>query len=666
MLFAILALALAAPAAIAEVSLPSVLSDHMVLQRDQEVRIWGKAAAGENVTVSFAGQQVSAQADADGNWSIRLSALPASSDGRTLTITGSNTIELTDVLVGEVWVASGQSNMEFAVAGSANAQQEIADSGNDQIRMWTAERAVSSEPAFDVPGSWQVASPQTTGGFSAVAYFFARQLQEELDVPVGVMHSSWGGTPVEAWTSRPVLDSIEWAQPILHRYRDALETYDQRIQEYNDAMSQWEQFRDGPANTGFAAGYANADFDDSQWQTMALPQRWENAGLNKDGVVWFRRTVELPDGWAGQALTLSLGPIDDGDTTYINGTRVGELAASTRGGWQVPRTYNIPAELVGEGALTLAVRVVDLSGEGGIWGRPEQLSLARADGQGDALSLVGEWRYLLSQEINASNRAVQPRGLPFGPDHPHAPAGLFNGMINPILPYTIRGAIWYQGESNASRAQQYRQLFPAMIQDWRARWGQGDFPFLFVQLANYRAATDEVVDDEWAHLRDAQLNTLRTVPNTGMATIIDIGDANDIHPRNKQDVGLRLASWALVHTYEQDDVVASGPIYQPGALTVNAGRATVGFDLFGGELEVRGDGPLRGFTIAGEDQVFHHASARIVNGSVEVWSEDVPNPAAVRYAWENNPTEANLVNEEGLPASPFRTDDWPGPTDGRY
>jgi len=673
LLITLLAVVLAAPAALAEVTLPSVFGDHMVLQRDQEVRVWGKAKPGEQVIVTFAGVQNQAKADKKGDWSVKLPAHPASAKGQTLTIQGKNTIEIKDVLVGEVWVASGQSNMQWNVSNSLNAKEEIAGSANDQIRMWTAAQSVKTKPAFDVNGSWAVASPKTTGGFSAVAYFYARHLQQELGVPVGILHSSWGGTPVEAWTSRDKLSQIDWAKPILDRYDAAIKAYPKAKRDYDKAYKRWEQTRNGPKNTGVTSGYAKPDFDDSKWKTMALPQQWEKAGLNIDGVVWFRKTIDLPAGWEGQTLKLSLGPIDDGDTTYVNATQVGQTAASNRGGWERPRNYNVHNSLVKKGKLTLAVRVVDLSGEGGIWGKPEQLTLSRADGKGEAMSLAGDWKYHLAHELNAKNRPTPRPGALFGPDHPHSPAGLFNGMINPIVPYTIKGAIWYQGESNASRAEQYYKLFPGMIDDWRKRWGQGEFPFLFVQLANYRQPTDKVVDTDWAHLRSAQLRTLRRTNNTGMAVTIDIGEANDIHPRNKQDVGIRLALWALGDTYGKKNLVKSGPLFQGHLPKAVGGKNSieVSFIMAGGGLSVRGDGPLQGFTIAGKDGKFVVAQAEIIKEQdnapfkVRVWSDKVKVPFAVRYAWEDNPTEASLINEEGLPASPFRTDDFKGPTDGR-
>ncbi len=671
-----------APAALAEVVLPSVFGDHMVLQRDVPVRIWGKASPGEEVSVQLVpegdgvkdGSLAAATADKDGNWQATIKGMPAGKSWklRISSAQSEKRYEFGDVVFGEVWVASGQSNMEWVVANSDNASEEIANSANNDIRMWTAQRTVKAQPAFDVPGGWAVASPQTTGDFSAVAYFFARQLQKELGVPVGVLHSSWGGTPVESWTSRGALEQIDWARPILERIDTAAKDYDERLAQFNAAVKRWEDTRNGPANTGFEAGYAKSDFDDSTWKTMKLPRNWESVGLDKDGVVWFRKTIDLPDGWAGQKLKLELGPIDDGDTTYLNNTQIGQTEPYLNGVWQRDRTYDVPAELVTQGKLTIAVRVVDLSGNGGIYGKPEQLKLTRADGQGEAISLAGDWRYVFAHEINSDNRPVRPPARPFGPDHPHAAAGLFNGMIAPITPYTVKGTIWYQGEANAWRAQQYRKLFPGLIEDWRKQFSNPDMPFLFVQLANYRATSDKVEDTDWPHLRDAQLHTLRTVKNTGMAVTIDIGAANDIHPRNKQDVGLRLARWALHDTYGKTDVVKSGPILKGAdGDPANKQHALLTFETFGSGLKVRGEGPLRGFSVSDGRGNFVHANAQIVESDqgkatvVRVWSDDIKQPYTVRYAWEDNPDEANLVNEEGLPASPFRTDDWKGPTDDR-
>ena len=666
----------------AEIEVPSVISDHMVLQVGRDARLWGTAEPGETIFISLTRttargeSEVGAefQADADGHWQTQIPGderIRPTGSVWSMTITGSaseNTIEVEDILVGEVWVASGQSNMAWTVNRSANAQAEIAAADYPQIRMWTARHIVAGEPQADVPGQWVVCSPQTVANFSAVGYFFARSLHQGLDMPVGILHSSWGGTPVEAWTSRPKLDQVEWAGPILQRFDDAMEHYGERIAEYERKMAQFRESQNGPAVTDEERGFVANDFDDAQWETMQLPQTWEQAGLEDlDGVVWYRRSVTIPQGWAGQALVLELGPIDDFDTTYFDGARVGRTGPNVNDSWQTPRSYSIPANKVEAGEFTIAIRVVDPHGGGGFGGEADQMQLRPADEDvaGDPISLSGDWRYHITHRIDPANIVSQAPAKPFGPDHPHSPAGLYNAMIAPITPYTIRGAIWYQGESNASRAQQYQALFPAMIQDWRQQWDQGDFPFLFVQLANFRRHVAQPVEEDWAYLREAQTMVLDSLENTGMAVITDIGNANNIHPTNKQDVGARLARWALVETYGQEGA-KSGPLFA-GDTNVVDGKMLVQFDAFGSTLAVGEGQELGGFEIAGEDQQFFNASAQIseTDGTVTVWSDEVPAPVAVRYAWKNNPSDANLVNEEGLPASPFRTDDWAGPTDGR-
>ncbi|XAM00546.1 hypothetical protein OT109_03980 [Phycisphaeraceae bacterium D3-23] len=661
---------LLAPAALADVSLPSVIGDHMVLQRDAEVRIWGWADAGEQVDLVFAGQEHSVRADADGNWSVMLDAMEASAQGRPLVIEGTNRIEIADVLVGEVWVASGQSNMAWTVSNSDNPQEEIANANHPGLRMWTARRTVAQAPQRDVPGQWQVCSPQTVGGFSAVGYYFARELYQRLDVPVGILHSSWGGTPSEAWTSREKLDTVESAGPMLERYDNMLDGYDERLAAFEEALADYNAKLNGPSMTDEEAGFVANDFDDSEWENATLPGGWETAGHGDlDGVMWYRRTVTIPANWAGKPLVLELGPIDDFDVTWFNGQQVGATGPNVQNAWQSPRTYRIPARHVVAGEVTVAVRMFDAHGGGGFHGQAAQMKLRPADANvGEPIALAGDWRYRITHELDPADAATQRPARPVGPDHPHSPAGLYNGMIAPIVPYTIQGAIWYQGESNAGRAEQYETIFPAMIHDWREQWNQGEFPFLFVQLANFRAYVDQPTDTPWTHLQNAQLHTLLTVPNTGMATIIDIGAANDIHPRNKQDVGLRLALWALADTYGMD-VVKSGPIWRTDKLLVVDGRIELEFANLGSPMAIRGEGPLTGFTIAGEDGQFVPANAEIGDQNergalITVWSPDVPNPVHVRYAWKDNPEDANLVNEEGLPAPPFRTDDLPGPTDG--
>lgn len=489
----------------ADVTLPAVIGDNMVLQRGVEARVWGMAEPGEKVTVRLCEHEVSAVADASGDWQVKLPTMAAGGPFE-MTVAGNNTIPVRNVLIGEVWVCSGQSNMAMSVSSSFNAAAEIRAANHPGIRLFSVRRKVSEEPLRDCEGAWAVCSPQTVGGFSAVGYFFGRTLHETLGVPVGLINSSWGGTPAEAWMTVQTLEADEDLRPILARWEQILANYPAALERYNTALAAWKT----------------------------------------------------------------------------------EAEKAREAGNQPP---------------------------------------------------------------------AQPRP-PAGPDSPHRPASLFNGMISPLLPYAIRGAIWYQGESNAGRAWQYRKLFPAMIRDWREAWGQGDFPFLFVQLANYMAVEPQPANSAWAELREAQTMTL-ALPNTGMACIIEVGEENDIHPRNKQDVGKRLAMAALGTTCGLD-IPHSGPMYE--SMKIEGNRIRISFTHTDGGLKTPLDAPVNGFAIAGEDRKFYWGNAVIEGDCVVVSARNVTAPVAVRYGWGNNPV-CNLYNGAGLPAVPFRTDDWPGVTD---
>ena len=488
----------------ADVTLSALFSDNMVLQRGVAVPIWGTADPGERVTVMLGGGQATVTANSEGRWIVRLHSLKAGGP-LEITIDGKNTITLQNVTVGDVWVCSGQSNMAWPVKLAGNPEQEIAGARYPMIRLFTVEKKVAEQPLEDTHGNWVECSPESVPGFSAVAYFFGRDLHKSLNVPIGLINTSWGGTPAEAWTSLPMLESDPDFKPILDRWEQIIANYPRAKEDYDAKLAQWRQ----------DAEKAKSD------------------------------------------------------------------------------------------------------------GKPEP-------------------------------RKPWP---PTGPDSPHRPAALYNGMIAPLMPYAIKGAIWYQGESNASRAYQYRTLFPAMIRNWRADWSQGFFPFLLVQLANWAPVNNQPMDDYWAELREAQLMSLR-FPNTGMAVTIDIGDPGNIHPANKQEVGRRLALAAKRIAYGKN-VAYSGPIYR--SMTVEGNKIRLRFRLVYGGLVTKDGGPLKGFTIAGKDRKFVAAEARIDGTTIVVWSDQVPNPVAVRYAWAINP-KCNLCNKAGLPASPFRTDDWPGLT----
>jgi sialate O-acetylesterase len=653
---AVALLAFCAAPAVADVRLPALLGSHMVLQRGQALRIWGWAAPGEGVSVSVGGVSGRATAGAEGRWSVDLPAQPAGGPLR-MTVAGRNTIELTDVWIGEVWLASGQSNMEFPLA-RARGGAEAAGAGCEGLRLFTAAKATSLTPKDDVSGEWSVCDAGSAAAFSAVAFYFGQEVQRALGVKVGLIHSSWGGTPAEAWTSRETLAAEPALRSLVADF-DAARS-DPRAQAIHAAkLEAWEKanFQQDTGNEGAAAGWQKPNIATADWGRMELPRYWERVGLAIDGAVWFRRPLTLPAEWAGKDLTLSLGPLDDFDVTYFAGEEVGRTGRETPGYWAVPRRYTVPARLVKPGPALVAVRVFDLAGDGGFGGVPSQLWIGPADGSAAPLSLSGSWAYKIE-------RALEPKHVDYGTqprspsvDNPNSPTVLFSAMVAPLTPFGLRGAIWYQGESNAGAAYQYRTLFPALIRDWRRAWGRGDFPFLFVQLANYQERAQEPGESNWAELREAQTMTL-SQPHTGMAVAIDIGQAEDIHPTNKRDVGLRLARWALADTYGKKSVVKSGPLFASAAPEGGGLRVRFGFAA---GLRTADRQPPRRFALAGSDRRWHWAEARIDGDTVLVSSPAVPQPVAVRYGWADNP-EATLQNGEGLPASPFRSDDWPGLT----
>lgn len=630
----------------ADLQLPPLFTDHMVLQRDTPITVWGWATPDGTISVTLDGQQATTRVNADSTWRLTLPPMPAGGP-HTLTIAGAETVTLTDVLVGEVWVASGQSNMEWPLQTANDAEAEIQAAAYPDIRLFKVNLTVAYAPQTHVGAEgWAAVTPETVPDFSAVAYFFGRRLHEDLDIPIGLIETAWGGTPAEAWTSGPALNAAlpDFAEDVA-ALTAAAGNPPMTFEEQRAAWLQALKDRDRGYQQDQPA-WAAPDFDDADWPAMDAPQLWENADLpGYDGVVWFRKTFDLPPAWQGRDLELHLAMIDDIDTTWVNGVQVGHTAQ-----YNTPRAYTLPAALVKPGRNVIAVRVLDTGGGGGLWGEADDLYLA---GNGVRQSLAGSWAYQPGIAPDA--------GLPRPPQAlQNRPTTLYNAMIAPLIPYTIRGAIWYQGESNAGRAYQYRTLFPTMIQDWRTRWGLGDFPFFFVQLANFMTPQQNPSEAEtWPELREAQTMTLR-LPNTAQAVIIDIGEADDIHPRNKQDVGTRLALAALHLTYERD-VVYSGPAYRE--MTREGNTIRLHFDHVGSGLVARGDA-LKGFALAGADSQFVWADARIDGETVVVSSPAVADPVAARYAWANNPV-ISLYNQEGLPASPFRTDDWPGVTEGQ-
>lgn len=628
----------------AEIRMPRIFSSHMVLQQGRDIPVWGWADPGERVTVKLYDQKESAIADEDGAWRVTLDKMQAGGPYQMIVEDSSVTV-FDDVLIGEVWICSGQSNMEWPLSMVRNAEAEMAAADHPNLRLFTVPNRIGARPEADLPsGSWAVCTPETAPGFSAVGYFFGREILDTQNPPVGLISTNWGGTDIETWISREAIQTHpDFKTSAMTPDSLSVEEMLVRAQAEYDAWLDSLRIRDRGLRQGEPV-WADPAMEASGWPVMTLPTLWEGAGLpGLDGVVWFRTTFELTDPESESDLFLSLGPIDDSDETFINGRKVGEMWSQ----YNVPRKYTAPSDVLRPGENILTVRVEDYTGGGGLWGKPEQLFIRTVS---EERTLVGPWRYRVG--VDGSRRPAQP-----GPNS--HPSLLYNGMVHPLIPYAMRGVIWYQGENNAGWAYQYRELFPLMIRDWRDRWG-GEFPFLFVQLANYMAPREIPQGSDWAELREAQLMAL-DLKKTGMAVIIDIGEADDIHPRNKQDVGHRLAL-AARHIAYGEDLVWSGPIYD--SMKKKKDAIQIAFAHAGSGLVAKDRyGYLKGFTIAGPDSVFHWAKAEIVDeDKVKVWNPDIKKPIAVRYGWAANPDDVNLYNKEGLPASPFRTDDWPGIT----
>ncbi len=633
------AMPVAAPAAAPAMPLlDPIFSDNAVLQRDRRVPLWGWGTPGSTVTVLMdRGPSLKTRCGVDGKWMALAGPFPAGGP-HTLSVSGGGAAQpemRSNILFGDVWLCSGQSNMGFNVGGSDNGAAEVAAANYPQIRLLGIPNVTANAPQSLVKAAWQVCSPQTAGGFSAVGYFFGRELNQKLHVPIGLINSSWGGTIAEAWVSSQALNrDVPEFKPTI----DALSTVDTATP-FARQMSEWWLKNDA----GTAQGYANADFADENWKSVQVPGTWENSGVaemaNFDGAAWFRRVVEVPANLAGRDLTLHLGTVDDRDTTYWNGEEIGhgDLYSATR-------DYTIPAAKVRAGRNVIAVRVLDTGGGGGLVGPAEAMMLSAS--ATEFVPLTGEWK------MQAGKALADMSAAPVNPgSNPNVPTVLYNAMIAPLVPYGIKGAIWYQGESNAGRAAQYQRLLPSLVHDWRARFGSGDFPFYIVQLAGFMAPDDTPKNDGWPNLREAQNMTAQAVGHSGVALAIDIGNEKNIHPTNKQEVGRRLALQALAHDYGQN-VVFQGPTLQ--SVTRRGDALALKFANTGGALTMKGDAE-HVFAIAGADKQFAWATPKIEGDTVVLTSPTVKEPTDVRFGWSNLP-RGFVYNQAGLPATPFRTD----------
>ncbi|MPS75182.1 MAG: sialate O-acetylesterase [Chryseobacterium sp.] len=614
----------------AKIKLPALVSDGMVLQRNQKLNVWGKADAGEKVEVKFLNKNYKTTADQNGNWKI---TLPEQKAGGPYMMT-INEITLKDILIGDVWLASGQSNMELPMRRLTPLYaDEIKNANNQNIRFFTVPQKYNfKSPQTELDGgNWEATNPQTILNFSGVAYFFAKDLSEKNKVPVGIIHSSLGGSPIQAWMDENSLkkypeyldEAKKWQNDDLIRTTESGE----------QALSKAWYTELDQSDIGLNQHWENFDLDDSDWKTMQIPGSWEDKEGSFEGSVWFRKEIYLTKNQAGKPAFLNLGRIKDADVTYINGTKFGNVTYE-----YPPRWYDVPAGVLKEGKNVIAVRVSNGSGKGQfIADKPYYLEI-----DGNKIDLKSEWKY----KIGAKMEKMAP-GTTF---IRWKPTGLYNAMINPLINYNIKGAIWYQGESNTGKPKEYGDLLTTMILDWRNKWNQKDMPFFTVQLANFMEPKTQPTESNWAELRDQQRQVSLKVPNSGLTVIIDIGEWNDIHPLDKKTVGDRLALQAMKLAYGKN-IVADGPVYQ--SMKVEGNKIALTFkketDDFAPVAE------LKGFAIKNAEGKWAWAKAKIEGRTIVVWNDLVTNPVAVRYDWADNP-DGNLKNKTGLPASPFTTE----------
>jgi len=630
------------------ISLHGIFSDNMVLQQNSNVKFLGKTLPGRHIKINanWTEKTYLVKADQKGNW---ITEIPTPRYGGPYNIDFFDGTKLTlrNVMIGEVWLCSGQSNMEMPLGSWGEVKdfrREIYIAEYPNIRLLNVMRLTSNQPKQDLKvsnGGWQQCSPETIENFSSVGYFFARELYKKTRIPIGLINASWGGTIIEAWTSGRTLKSMDDFGTAVKMIERA--TPENANFELERATKHWKEklLANDAGYKNNKAIWSEISCDTSSWKKINIPGFWNKDGLSVfDGVIWLRRIVNIPTSMAGKDLRLNLGTIDDHDITFFDGKKIGETS-----GYKSSRIYHIGGREVKSGSHVVTVRILDIGGNGGIYARKNVLSLNTPSGE--SISLDGEWRYKIGMNLK------QIGAFPTLAEGLNQPTVLYNSMINPLIQFRIRGVIWYQGESNIHDPNQYRKLFPAMINDWRQKWNIGNFPFYYVQLANFKSVNNLPSVSDWAALRDAQLKAI-DLPNTGMAVAIDVGDAKDIHPKNKQEIGRRLSLIALSKTYGYGNSY-SGPIYSGYEICNN--KVNLKFKFTEEGFNIKGGSILKGFSVAGNDRKFYWAKAIISGDRIVVSSDMVNRPTAVRYGWADNPV-CNLYNKAGLPASPFRTDNW--------
>jgi sialate O-acetylesterase len=630
----------------AEVRLPQLVSNHMVLQRDAKLQIWGWANAGEKVNISFNGKKGSTTTGKDGKWLIVLPEMKAGGP-YTMTIQGRNLITLTDILIGDVWFCSGQSNMVLPMERlKERYPNEVANDNFPGIRnFFVATKSDVTKQYDDLPpGQWKPAVGENILGFGGVTYFFAKQLYQKYHVPIGIINSSVGGVPIEAWMSKDAFNDLPTVQQQIKNFTDTVymnslsRRLQQQVRQTPKPIIAPDKGISGPVR------WTDLNYIPKDWHKFWMPGYWADQGVKGlNGIIYFRKEIDIPEAMTNVNAKLFLGCIVDADSTFVNGKFVGNTTYQ-----YPPRRYNIPAGVLKPGKNIIVVKVVSSNGKGGFV--PDKNYTISANGQ--LIDLRGEWTYKVGQV------QAKPSIIPFGDANSaprpiiaqSSPTGLYNTMAAPVINYAIKGFVWYQGETNAGRPKEYAKLLSSLISDWRSKWNSGDLPFLIAQLPNFMEVDYSPSESNWAQLRQSQLDAL-AIPNTGVAVAIDAGEWNDIHPLNKKNVGERLALWAEHLTYGAHDLVYSGPLYQSSIKEGN--KIILTFKSIAKGLVAKDNDELYYFSIASADKKYVWAKVKIVGDKVIVWNESIQNPMYVRYAWADNPEGANLYNSAGLPAAPF-------------
>lgn len=621
---------------LSQIRLPKLISDGVIFQRNTEIKIWGWASSNEKVVLTFNEKIYNTNADEYGNWKIMLPQQKAGGP-HEMTFEGTNKIKVKDILFGDVWICSGQSNMELTMERVKEKYGNvIKKSKNDNIRQFLVPDIYDfkTERSDFESGSWITVNPENVLDFSAVAYFFAKEIYEKYHIPIAIINASLGGSPVEAWMSEDALLAFPEAYKEAQKFKS-----DELIKqiEASDKKRSDDWYALINANDkGFSDDnlkWNQSNINDADWEFMEIPGYWANQSIGDvNGVVWFRKEIEVPKSMVGKPAKLLMGRIVDQDFVYVNGEFIG-----TTGYQYPPRRYELKPSILKEGKNIITVRVINNSGSGGfVLDKPYYLAVGK-----DTIDLKGLWKYKLGATMKPLNGPTFIRWKP---------AGLYNAMISPLINFTIKGTLWYQGESNTKNPSEYAKTFPVLINNWRQKWNQGDFPFLFVQLANFMEPYPEPRESNWAQLRQSQLETL-SVSNTGMAVTIDLGEWNDIHPLNKEVVGKRLALLARKIAYKENKIFGKSPI--PSFSKFKKNKVIISFDNVGSGLIIKNGSDLKGFSISNDGENFVWAKAKIIGNKIEVWNKDIIHATVVRYAWDNNPSNVNLYTKEGLPSTPF-------------